>query len=141
MVYHFRILLCGRNDLSVLISDFKFNLFADIENFRQPAFTIVALVILGAITLMCVVYLFSVINTKKIKSRKTFRLLIWSFLIASGVSLLIHPLSGEIFWLAGVTVAYLISHYLVFARKRKITEIVFLLIIVMAAALQIAARV
>lgn len=129
------------NDLSVLLSDLKFNLFADIENFRQPALTIVALVILGAITLMCVVYLFSVINTKKIKSRKTFRLLIWSFLIASGVSLLIHPGSGEIFWLGGVTVAYLISHYLVFARKRMITETVFLLIIVMAAVLQIAARV
>jgi hypothetical protein len=126
------------NDLSVLLSDLKFNLFADTENFRQPVFTIAALIILGVIILMCVVYLFSVINTKKIKARKTFLLLIWSFLISSCVSLLIHPRSGEIFWLAGVTVAYLISHYLVFARKRMISQIVFSIIVIMAAALQIA---
>jgi putative flippase GtrA len=80
------------------------------------------------------VYLFSLLNSKKIRSRKTFSLLIWAFLISLAVYYIMPSVSTEIGWITAIPVSYFLTHYFVFIRKKLVPEIflsvLFLLIIV-----------
>jgi hypothetical protein len=62
----------------------------------------------------------------------------WALLISAGIFFLVRPVSLEIFWLAGITVSYLMSHYFVFRNARLIPEILFSLLFILVATMQIA---
>lgn len=128
-------------DLKSLLSVITFNLFTKAPELSLSGIKIASLIITSTILLMSIFYLYSVINSKKIKSRKTFRLLIWAFLIAAGVFLLFKPVSEEILWLAAVPTSYLLTHYFVFVRQRVIPEILFSVLFILIAMIQIAERV
>jgi putative flippase GtrA len=76
-------------------------------------------------------------NIKKIKSRKTFSLLIWTFLIAIIVYYAVPSVSVEIAWLMGIPVSYFLTHYFVFVKKKLVPEILFTLFIVFIVFIQI----
>lgn len=124
-------------DVASLATTIKVNLFSQGPGFTLPAISIVLLVIYGIIVLLSIVYLYSVINSKKIKSRKTFRLFSWTFLISAGIYLFIPGVTEEIIWIAGIPVIYFLSHYFVFVRTRLIPEILFLILFVISALIQI----
>ncbi len=126
--------------LKSLMSVIAWNLFTRSTDLNISGVTIAALIVLGLITLISMFYLFSVINTKKIKSRKTFRLLIWALLISAAIFLLFEPVSEEIFWLAGIPVSYLLTHYFVFVRKKVIPEILFSALFILVVLIQILGR-
>jgi hypothetical protein len=79
-----------------------------------------------------------VINAKKIKSRKTFMLLFWTFFIAAAAGVIFKSVSVEIFYLAAIPVSYFLSHYFVFTRKKILPEVLLAALFIMTAVVQIA---
>ncbi len=123
------------NELSELI---RYNLSGKQPGYALSRITISVLVINTIILLISFANLISVINKKKIRSRKTFVLLIWVFLTAIGTVIFARSVSIEIFWLAAVPACYIISHYFVFAgRRRIIPEIYFIVLFLETALIQV----
>ena len=77
------------------------------------------------------------LNNKKIKSRKTFSLLIWIFLISVAVYILIPSVSVEIVWITAIPVSYFLTHYFVFIRKKLVPEILFSVFVIFVIIIQI----
>ena len=86
---------------------------------------------------MSLTQVFKQMNTKKIKSRKTFSLLIWIFLISIIVYILMHSVSVEIIWITAIPVSYFLSHYFVFVRKKLVPEILFSVLFILILMIQI----
>jgi hypothetical protein len=117
-----------------LITD---NLFSKALYYPFPKLTIAALVFLGTLITVSLFNLAKLMNIKKIKSRKTFSLLIWTFLIAIIVYYAVPSVSVEITWLMGIPVSYFLAHYFVFVKKRLVPEILFTLFIIFIVFIQI----
>lgn len=124
-------------DPGTLLSSLTYNLFSRPAQVNLSGIAIAVVVITGIILLISIVFLLSVINTKKIKSRKTFRLFIWAFLITGVIFFFIRPGSIELFWLAGVPASYFLSHYFVFSNRKMINGILFSAFFILAAMIQI----
>lgn len=125
-------------DLNELIELIRFNLYGIKPGYELSRITISVLIINTIILLISFANLISVIGKKKIRSRKTFVLLIWAFLIAIGTVIFARSVSVEIFWLVSVPACYIISHYFVFAgRRRIIPEIYFLFLFFEIALIQV----
>ena len=119
------------------LSAVSYNLFTKDGNFIIHGLTLVVLIISGIIVLISVTQLLSAINSKKIKSRKTFILLLWTFFITAGVILLSDPVSAEIYWLAVIPPSYFLTHFFVFSRRRLLPEIMLAALFVLAALVQV----
>ena len=126
----------GKNikDLLSLMED---NLFGKLTSYTFTRITIVTLTFTGLITLVSIVYLIMLMNTKKIKSRKTFFLLIWVFVVSMGVCFIFPSASVEVVWLTGIPVSYFLTHYFVFVKKKLVPEIFFSLFIILVFLVQI----
>jgi hypothetical protein len=124
-------------DMDSMLSAVTYNLFAKDANYNIPVLTMVVLIISGIIVLISVTHLLSAINSKKIKSRKTFILFLWTFFIIAGVYFLLDPVSVEIHWLAVIPPSYFISHYFVFSRRKVFPEIMLAVLLVLAALAQV----
>src|SRR5450759_2624037 len=109
----FGIYYVSGKDIKNLLSLMEYNLFGNPTGYAFNRLTIVAVTFAGLSTLVSIVYLLMLMNTKKIKSRKTFSLLLWVFLIAMGVYFMVSSVSVEIVWLAGIPVSYLLANYFV----------------------------
>ncbi len=124
-------------DLVAFLSLVKDNLFGRSEVYFFPRLTIVALIFAGIIIFVSIVFLIMVMNTKKIKSRKTFSLLFWTFFISLGVYFVLPSVSVEIVWLTGIPVSYFLAHYFVFVKKKLVPEIFFSVFFVLVFLIQI----
>ncbi len=124
-------------DLSSLLSLIEQNLSGRSEGYIFQGLTIVALMFAGIVTLICIAYLFMHMNTKKIKSRKTFFLLVWVFLISIGVYFIMPSVSVEIVWLVSIPISYFLTHYFVLYRKKLIPEILFAVLFVLVLLVQV----
>jgi hypothetical protein len=121
--------------LLTLIGD---NLFLRSEAFQFSRATIVIIIIFSIMIIMSLFYLISMLNTKKIKSRKTFSILIWAFLFCNIVYFFVPSASVEIVWIAAIPVSYFLTHYFVFIRKKVLPEILFAALFLCVLILQIA---
>jgi hypothetical protein len=124
-------------DMNSLLSAVTYNLFTKEMHYNLPVITLVAIILSGVIVLISVTHLLSVINVKKIKSRKTFMLLFWTFFIAAFVGIIFKSVSVELFFLAAIPVSYFLSHYFVFTRKRIIPEVLLAALFLLTAIVQI----
>ena len=124
-------------DLRVLVKLLENNLFARSTFYPFPRLTIVALLYTGLLVLISLVQLIKHMNTKSIKSRKTFSLMIWTFLISIIVYFAVRSVSIEIVWLASIPVSYFLTHYFVFVKKKLVPEILFTLFFVFILFIQI----
>jgi hypothetical protein len=124
-------------EMNSLLSEVAYNLFTAERHVVFPGLTIAALIIMGIIILICSLHLLSAINTKKIKSRKTFILLMWIFAISAGSYFIFKAVSVEIFWFAVVPVSYIVSHYFVYKKKKLIPEILLTTLFILVAIIQI----
>lgn len=128
--------ILGR-DLRELSDVFLYNLFGRSSEYVFTPVTIVAIVFAGFITTISIFYLISVMDSRKISSRKTFLLLLWLFFISVGVYLIFPPVSVEMIWITGIPASYLLAHYFVFVRKKLIPEIFFSVFFVLILLIQI----
>lgn len=108
--------------LMKLIGD---NLFTRSTFYPLPRLTVVALIFSGALILISLVQLMQRMNSKKIKSRKTFSLMIWTLLISIIVYFALPSASVELVWLISIPVSYFLTHYFVFVKKKLVPEILF----------------
>ncbi|HEX7494664.1 MAG TPA: DUF6427 family protein [Bacteroidales bacterium] len=124
-------------DLKELSTLIEYNLFGKQAGFSFTHLTTIALILAGLCTLVSIVYLLMQVNTKKIKSRKTFSLLLWLFVIAAVVYTVVPSVSVEIIWIAGIPVSYFWTHYFVFSKKKLIPEIFFSVILILILLIQV----
>ena len=108
--------------LMKLIGD---NLFTRSTFYPLPRLTVVALIFIVALILASLVQLMQRMNSKKIKSRKTFSLMIWILLISITVYFALPSASVELVWLISIPVSYFLTHYFVFIKKKLVPEILF----------------
>jgi len=112
-------------DLDILIQDIRRNFFVDSPTYIFTRLTIVALIYSALMLLVSIVYLMQRIDSKKIKSRKTFYILLWGFVLSLAVYLILPPVSVEQVWVTAIPVSYLLTHYFVFVRRKIVPEIMF----------------
>jgi hypothetical protein len=124
-------------DLQALISDIRYNLFSDSGMYFFSRITIAGLVLAGLCSLISIFFLLSVAGGKKIKSRKTFTLLLWTLIISLSVYFIVPAASFELVYITAIPLAYFLSHYLIFARRMVIKEIIFTALFVITAVFQI----
>ncbi len=79
----------------------------------------------GAIILVALFHLLRSFNTKKIKSRKTFSLLIWILMVTILIYFFVPAVSNEIIYVFMIPASYIISHFLVFLRNKKTANLIF----------------
>jgi len=124
-------------DVGDLMRVLRDNLFSKPTYYPFPAITVVALVFCCFLIFMSLVNLFQHMNNKKIKSRKTFSLMIWTFIISLIVYFALPSASIEIIWLTSIPVSYFLTHYFVFVKKNRLSEILFTLLFVFILLIQI----
>jgi len=124
-------------DMAALLSLIGNNLLDKSAGYQFSKLTIVALISAGIFILVSIAFLFMLMNTKKIKSRKTFSLLIWVFLISIGIYIVLPSVSVEIVWLISIPVSYFLAHYFVFVKMKLVPEIFFAVLFVLILLIQI----
>ena len=99
------------------------------------------LIIAGSVNLMILIvsliHLISVFNKKKIRSRKTFSLLLWIMVITVVIYLIIPGVSTEVVYILFVPYAYLASHYIVFSKNKKIANVLFAILFLSVLVIQL----
>jgi len=124
-------------DVRALMKLLGDNLFTRSTFYPFPRLTIVALIYSGSLLLVSIIQLIRHMNTKKIKSRKTFSLMIWIFIISMIVYFALPSASVETVWLTSIPVSYFLTHYFVFVKKKLVPEILFSLLFVFILLIQI----
>jgi len=124
-------------EVSSVLSGMVENIVSYTGSFVFLRLTIIALIFAGVMTAISTVYLIMHLNTKKIKTRQTFILLIWILIISAIVYAFTPSVSVEIIYLAGLPVSYILAHYYLSMKKRIVPEVVFTLYFLLVILLQI----
>jgi hypothetical protein len=124
-------------DMSQLLDMAYQNLFEKTGSYSFTRVSVAGIVIIGLCTLISLYFLLSVVNSKKIKSRKTFTELIWILVISLTVFFSLPSVSLEIVYIISVPLSYIMAHYFVFSRKKVMPEILFTLIFIIVIVLQV----
>jgi hypothetical protein len=112
-------------DIGAFLNDLRNNLFGESPGYTFSRLSIIILIYSGLMIMVSIAYLMSNMNSKKIKSRKTFYLLLWCFAIPVVLYLFLPSVSVEMIWIAGIPATYFLAHYFVFVRKQLMPEIMF----------------
>ena len=112
-------------DTGELVADIRENLFAESPEPVLSRVGIAALTVSGLMLIVSIVFLMEHINSMKIKSRKTFYLLLWGI----GISIVLYfaspSASVELLWIIAITASYILANYYIYIKKRIIPEIFF----------------
>jgi hypothetical protein len=112
-------------DIGAFLGDIYYNLFGKTTGYSFSRLTIIVLILTGIIILVSIAFLLMRMSSKKIKSRKTFYLLLWALFISLVLYLLLPSVSVEIIWITGIPASYFLAHYFVFVRGKIIPEVMF----------------
>jgi hypothetical protein len=123
-------------DIGIMLADIRDNLFDKAAGYHFTRLTIILLIYTGLIVIVSTGFLIIRMGSKKIKSRKTFSLLLWSFLISVVLFYFVPSVSVEIVWIAGIPACYLLAHYFIFEKKKIFAEIVFTLFFLLVLLIQ-----
>lgn len=124
-------------DIDYLISAVNYNLFSGDAEASLPLLNIIVLIAAGICILISVSHLLGALKEKRIKSRKTFSLLFWTFFISAGMFAVFRPVSYVIFWISSIPLTYFLCHYFVFSRKKKITGLIFTVLLLLVIVIQV----
>lgn len=107
------------------LSLLSINMQADMPDHDPKMFETAAIIFMTLVVVISILHLLSVINTRKIRSRKTFFLLLCVLLISVTMFLVSPSVSYEMVWIAGIPESYFLSHYFLFLRRKIVSEIIF----------------
>jgi hypothetical protein len=124
-------------NLHLLVWDLKENLVGSSADFEFHRVTIVVLICFAMVLAASLFFLIMHINSKKIKSRKTFWLLLWTFIISLLLYFLSPAVSVEMMWIMSIPASYLVVHFFVFSTRKVITEIIFSVMLLLVFLVQI----
>jgi len=126
------------NDLAELTTLIGNSLFQDSSPYEWSRMQIIILIFLGITFIIGFGHLVSVFNSKKVKSRKIFSLLIWTLIISVLVYLLVPSASVEIFYIFLVPATCILSNYFVSGQRKKIVpELMFTGTIILVVVFQV----
>jgi hypothetical protein len=125
------------NEMKQLLNLADQNLFEKAGSYSFSRVSVTGLIIVGMCSLISLSFLLSAISSKKIKSRKTFTGLIWILVISLAVFFALPSSSVEMVYITSVPLSYIMAHYFVFSRKKILPEVLFTLIFIIVAALQV----
>lgn len=128
--------LAGR-DINMLIETIGANISEPAPNYYWSSEMIILSSVVGLTSLVALIHLLSVFNTKKVRSRKTFSLLIWILIIAFLTYIIVPSVSGEAFHILLIPVSYFLTHYLVFKRNKKIANVIFAILFIVVVIVQL----
>jgi hypothetical protein len=114
-----------------------YNMFEKEGEFAFNPFSIAGIIFTGLLMFVAIAQLFMVIGTKKIQSRKIFSVLLWVFIISVVVYFLVPAVSIEMIWIAAIPVSYYLSHYMIFVRRKVLTEVLFDILILFVIVIQL----
>jgi hypothetical protein len=77
------------------------------------------------------------VNSKKIKSRKTFTELTWTFIISIIVFFSLPSASVELIFIGTIPISYFLAHYFVFSRNKVMPELFFSAMFLIVAVIQV----
>lgn len=118
-------------DIKSLVSLINDNLFGQLPVFEFSRINNLAVAVFLIVVIISLFHLFSLINNKKIKARKTFLLLILGFFLSLILYFVLPSVSIEMLWLTAIPSSYFITHYFIFSRTRLIPEIIFSILVLM----------
>jgi len=123
-------------DIGILLTDIRDNLIVKAAGYQFTRLSVILLIYTGLIVIVSTGFLVMRMNSKKIKSRKTFSLLLWSLIISFALFIFVPSVSVEIIWITGIPACYLLAHYFIFERKKIFAEIVFTLFFLLVLLIQ-----
>jgi len=112
-------------DLTIFLTDITENLFGYSGAYDFSRLILITVIFIGLALVAAIFFLLMRMNSKKIKSRKTFTILLWSFFISLILYFVLPSVSVEIIWITAMPAGYFLSHYFIFARKKLVPEIIF----------------
>lgn len=124
-------------DLVLFFSDIRQNLFGESEGYIFSRLTLVAILYSGLILILGIAFLLRGMNSKKIKARKTFSILLWGFFISLIIYFALPSVSFEMIWITAMPASYILAHYFVFVKKKILPEIIFSGLILMILLVQV----
>jgi hypothetical protein len=133
----FGIYYLSGKDLKSLYNTLEYNLFDNPASYIFNGITIAAVIFAALVTMVSLIHLFISVNTKKVKSRTTFNLLVWMFIISIAVYTFLPTASVEIIWITAIPVSYFLSDYFVLVRKKLVPEILFSVLFILVFLIQI----
>jgi hypothetical protein len=119
-----------------LVSLIDENLFADSGSYTFPRLTIVTLIFIAVILVIGFGFLIMLQNSKKIRSRKTFSLLMWIFVISVALYFALPSVSVEIIWITAIPASYVLAHYFIFNKRKIVSEIFFSAVLLLVLLIQ-----
>ncbi len=125
------------NDPDSLITIIYNSLFTSVQSYSFPRLTIVTLIFDAIMVLISIGYIIMLHNTKKIKSRKTFSILIWIFAISVAVYFTVPSVSVEMIWLTGIPVSYFLTHQFIYIKKKIVSGIFFTVMFALVLLIQV----
>jgi len=124
-------------NIGMFLSDINENIFGNTHSFLFDRYTVLVLIYIALMLLISITFLFSRLNIKKIKSRKTFYLLLWVFAVSLLLYFFIPAVSVEMMWIAGIPASYFLAHYFVFLKQKILPEIFFTVFCLLILLLQV----
>ncbi len=128
--------LAGRdiNGLNNMLTD---SLFTEIPEYSWSLEVIIVSAVNLLISVIALLHLWSIFNTKKVRSRKIFSLLSWMALITLLIYFLVPSSSVGLLFVLLIPLAFILTHYLVMMRNKKIANFVFAIIFLSVLFLQL----
>lgn len=128
LVILYSVYYLGGRDILLLNRFFIDSIMTDVADYYwSPEFIIVSAVNL-LILIVSLLHLWSVFNTKKIRSRKVFSLFTWMLFITAGIYFIIPATSVEMMYVFIIPLTYILTHYLVMLKNKKIANYIFAII-------------
>ena len=127
----------GGHDLSIIKDRLINNILKGSPAYLWTTADLIAICTGALIIIISLVHLLGRYNTKKIRTRKIFSLLIWMLVFALATFFLVPGASVELFYIVLIPASYLLSHFLVFVRNKKIANIVFAIVCILIVGLQV----
>ena len=116
------------SDLTEII---RHNLFDRMPSVAMSRALIVLLIVIAVGFLPALLYLIREMPTLKIRSRKTFELLLWMTVICAVAYAITPSVSVEIIAITAIPVSFIMANYCAFTRRPLIPEILLWLMVVM----------
>jgi hypothetical protein len=124
-------------DIWLFMADIRDNILQKADTVQFTMLTIIILICIALTVLISTGFLANRMNSMKIRSRKTFYLLLWSLLICVALFVFVRSVSVETVWITGIPACYLLTHYFIFEKKKIFSEIVFTLFFLLVLLVQI----
>ncbi len=124
-------------DVGSLWKIFGENMFTKATYYPFQRITIVTMIFCCALIVLSIAQVFNQMNTKKIKSRKTFSLMNWILIISIIVYIILPSVSIEMIWITAMPISYFLTHYFVFVKKKMLPEILFSFLLLFVLLIQI----